>query len=152
MSNVHAWNKRNNYFHIITLKRRTWSHIKENIFHKDSLLVWNDVIPGFLFIPPPRLILGVVFGLDFAFYKLNKNYRDFVYFKLHDRFKTWDWEVFFLKRLNRKPKRCHVFKITSIYKFGLSVCLYPINFKTAEPIGPKFFVGHHVTTGKIYEW
>jgi len=31
----------------------------------------------------------------------------------------------------------------------LSVCLYPINVKTAEPIGPKFFVGHHVTTGKV---
>jgi len=47
----------------------------------------------------------------------------------------------------------------SIYKFGLSgclslwlfVCLYPINVKTAEPIGPKFLVGHHVTTGKVYE-
>ena len=34
----------------------------------------------------------------------------------------------------------------------LSVCLYPINVKTAEPIGSKFFVGHHVTTGKVYEW
>ena len=34
----------------------------------------------------------------------------------------------------------------------LSVCLYPINVKTAEPIWPKFFVGHHVTTGKVYEW
>ena len=34
----------------------------------------------------------------------------------------------------------------------LSVCLYPINVKTAEPIEPKFFVGHHVTTGKVYEW
>ena len=30
----------------------------------------------------------------------------------------------------------------------LSVCLYPINVKTAEPIGPKFFVAHHVTTGR----
>ena len=39
----------------------------------------------------------------------------------------------------------------SIYKFGLSVCLYPINVKMAEPIGPKFFVGHHVTTGKVHE-
>ena len=29
-------------------------------------------------------------------------------------------------------------KSKSIYKFGLSVCLYPINVKTAEPIGPKF--------------
>ena len=34
----------------------------------------------------------------------------------------------------------------------LFVCLYPINVKTAEPIGLKFFVGHHVTTGKVYEW
>ena len=44
---------------------------------------------------------------------------------------------------------------TSIYTFGLSVCLfvclYSINVETAEPIGPKFFVGHHVPTGKVYE-
>ena len=48
---------------------------------------------------------------------------------------------------------------TSIYKFGLSVCLfvclfvclYPINVKTAEPIGAKFFVGHLGTPGKVYE-
>ena len=33
----------------------------------------------------------------------------------------------------------------------LFVCLYPINVKTAEPIGPKFFVGHHVTTENVYE-
>ena len=33
----------------------------------------------------------------------------------------------------------------------LSVRLYPINVKTAEPIGPKFFVGHHVSPGKVYE-
>ena len=32
----------------------------------------------------------------------------------------------------------------------LFVCLYPINVKTAEPIGPKFFVGHHVIPGKVY--
>ena len=50
-----------------------------------------------------------------------------------------------------------------IYKFSLSVwvfffllwclfvCLYPINVKTAEPMGPKFFVGHHVTPGKVYK-
>ena len=53
---------------------------------------------------------------------------------------------------------------TSIYKFGLfvslfvclfvclSVCLYPINVKTAEPIGPKFFVWPHGAPGKVYEW
>ena len=32
----------------------------------------------------------------------------------------------------------------------LSVCLYPINVITAEPIGPKFFVGSRVTLGKVY--
>ena len=32
----------------------------------------------------------------------------------------------------------------------LFVCLYPINVKTAEPIGPKFFVGPHVALGKVY--
>ena len=45
---------------------------------------------------------------------------------------------------------------SSIYKFGLSVCLfvclYPITVKMAEPIGPKFFVGHHVIPGKVYGW
>ena len=33
----------------------------------------------------------------------------------------------------------------------LFVCLHSINVKTAEPIGTKFFVGHHVTTRKVYE-
>ena len=28
----------------------------------------------------------------------------------------------------------------------------PINVKTAEPIGPNFFVGSHVTPGKVYGW
>ncbi len=37
--------------------------------------------------------------------------------------------------------------------FDMFVYLYPINVKAAEPIGPKFFVGHHVTTGKIrFRW
>ena len=41
----------------------------------------------------------------------------------------------------------------SVCLFGcLFVCLYPINVKTAEPIRPEFFVGHHVTPGKVYEW
>ena len=32
-----------------------------------------------------------------------------------------------------------------------SFCLHPINVKTAEPIGPKFCVGPHVTPGKAHE-
>ena len=31
----------------------------------------------------------------------------------------------------------------------LSFCSYPINVKTAEPIGPKFFVGQIGTPGKV---
>jgi len=31
------------------------------------------------------------------------------------------------------------------------VDLYPINVKSAEHIWPKFFVGSHVTPGKVYE-
>ena len=37
-----------------------------------------------------------------------------------------------------------------IYFSCLSVCLYPINVKTAKPIGPKFSVGPHITPGKVY--
>ena len=33
----------------------------------------------------------------------------------------------------------------------LYVCLYPINVKTVEPIGLKFFVGPRETPGKVYE-
>ena len=43
---------------------------------------------------------------------------------------------------------------TSIYISCLSgclfVCLYPINVKTAEPNGPKFFVGAHMTPEKVW--
>ena len=39
----------------------------------------------------------------------------------------------------------------SIYKFDLSVCLYPINVITrAEPIGSKLFVYTHVTPQKAW--
>ena len=41
----------------------------------------------------------------------------------------------------------------SIYIYTcLSVCLYPINVKTAEPIGTKFCVGPHMTPGKVFVW
>jgi len=38
-----------------------------------------------------------------------------------------------------------------LYIACLSVYLYPINPETAEPIGPKFFVGSRVTPKKINE-
>ena len=44
----------------------------------------------------------------------------------------------------------------NIYIYTLLVCLsvhlYPINVKTAEPIRPKFYVAPHVTPGKEYDW
>ena len=41
--------------------------------------------------------------------------------------------------------------MVSIYKYSLSVCLYPINVKTAEPIRPKFCVGPQLAPGKVYQ-
>ena len=40
--------------------------------------------------------------------------------------------------------------VLSSYRLYLSVCLKPINVKTAEPIGQKFYVGPHMAQGKIY--
>ena len=40
-----------------------------------------------------------------------------------------------------------------IYFACLSVRLYlKINVKTAEPIGPTFFVKPHMIPGKVYGW
>ena len=33
----------------------------------------------------------------------------------------------------------------------LSVCLFVSNVKTAEPIEPKFYVGPHMTPGKVLD-
>ena len=52
----------------------------------------------------------------------------------------------------KRPKcRVYIYALLVCLFVCLFVCLYPINVKTAEPIGPKFFVGSHVTPGKIYE-
>ena len=42
--------------------------------------------------------------------------------------------------------------ILYIYFACLSVGLYPINVKTAEPIGPKFYVRPRVTQKEVYGW
>jgi len=70
---------------------------------------------------------------------------------------NWDMQI-----LNRIIKSNQIYIFTYLYIIlaclsvclfeCLFVCLYPIYVKTAEPLGPKFFVGHHVTTGKVYEW
>ena len=38
----------------------------------------------------------------------------------------------------------------NLFILCLSVCLFTINVKTAEPIGLKSFVGPHTTPGKVY--
>ena len=56
---------------------------------------------------------------------------------------------------SNKTFNCSVFVIlpSLIYTLlvWLSVSLYPINVKTAEPIGPKFCVGLHMPPVKGYE-
>ena len=42
--------------------------------------------------------------------------------------------------------------LVNIYFDCLSVCLYSINVKMTELIGPKFCVGLHMTPGKVYGW
>ena len=70
------------------------------------------------------------------------------------KFRLKNFFIFTLRNyLKSFTKMIFVNKVQSIYKFGLSVCLFVSNnVKTAEPIGPKFFVWRHVTTGKVYEW
>ena len=41
--------------------------------------------------------------------------------------------------------------IRKIYIYTLLVCLFVSN-KTDKPIGPKFCVGLHMYTGKVYRW
>ena len=40
--------------------------------------------------------------------------------------------------------------IILLYLLCLSVCLYSVNNETAQLIGPKFCVGHRMTTGEVY--
>ena len=69
------------------------------------------------------------------------------------------FKIITIQSNSRLPFPTEIVLLVSICKFGLSVwvfvclfvCLYPINVKTAEPIGPKFFVGHLGTPGKVYE-
>ena len=53
-----------------------------------------------------------------------------------------------------KPIRLYVYLYINLACLSAcpSVCLYPINVKTAEPIRPKFFVWHHVIPWKVYGW
>ena len=66
--------------------------------------------------------------------------------------------ILFLKTYAIRPPPSHIqsfeytakkkvtYKKSNFCEFIVSCTMY----KTAEPIGPKFLVGHHVTTGKVY--
>ena len=50
--------------------------------------------------------------------------------------------------IQQQPR--HKFKWKSIYVYiRMSVCFFPINVKTVEPIGSKFCVGPNMTPGKL---
>ena len=106
------------------------------------------------YIVHPTIINWIILSLDFILHVESAQHR----------FKYTQGCVWFLHRLMNtmlayRGSKISSFSDKSIYQFGLSVwvsvclfvCLYPINVKTAEPIGPKFFVGHHVIPGKVYE-
>ena len=69
----------------------------------------------------------------------------------HNQIINNEFTVFYHYRQSYLQTPKNVLLILYINVACLSVCLYTINVRTAEPIGPKFFVGHHVTTGKVYE-
>jgi len=48
-------------------------------------------------------------------------------------------------------KQLYIF-LLNVHIRCLSVCLYPINVKTAQPIKPKFCAWPHMTPGKVYGW
>ena len=54
--------------------------------------------------------------------------------------------------ISHRKKDCATMLSIYIYFACLSVCLYPLNVKTAKPIGHKFFVGPRATPGKVYGW
>ena len=61
-----------------------------------------------------------------------------------------------LKRLTSHPYLSiyiciYIYTLLVWVSVYLSVCLYPKNVKTAEPIRPKFGVEPHVAPGKVYE-
>jgi len=78
---------------------------------------------------------------------------------LHTKMAMFNSQQYYWKPLIKNVKDIVVFlrfKVVHAYLYinlaCLSLCLYPINVKTAEPIGPKFFVGHLGTPWKVYEW
>ena len=90
-------------------------------------------------------------------YKVKMNSNKLIFLlslKLYHNLKQFNYWCIFLTQFHL------VSNINNLYILCLIVCkfiylsvrLYPINVKTAEPMAPKFFVGHLGTQGKVYEW
>ena len=96
------------------------------------VFVWPRMDPGKglweQMLPPLKFYLKIV-----LIFEQHKSMDCYFYF-IFCRFNTW-------KVIMKNLETPH------LYINLASVCLYPINVKTAESIGPKFFVGHHVTAG-----
>ena len=84
----------------------------------------------------PLYIFILLYSVSFPFlYSVAFNFRPLGFIGFHNQQYSWYISIYIL-----------------CFSECLSVCLYPINVKTAEPIGPKFCVGPHVTPGKVYGW
>ena len=87
----------------------------------------------YLYIDLPRLVH--YFQSMIIVYQLckNRNYK----------MSQINWWSFFL------PKSIYKFSLSVLVGGCLFVCFYRINVRTAEPIGPIFFVRSHLTPGKV---
>ena len=79
---------------------------------------------------------------------------------MHDP-KWYPWNRYLINKSvyfgSNIPKCCQAVEMRKLllyinFAWWVSVCLYPINVKTAEPVRARFCVGPHVAPGKVYEW
>ena len=91
-------------------------------------------------------LISEVLGVIQMFLEWNYLYSTFYYFKY---FKNSFFIIRGFKAVERKSIHKIKRRTSSIYKFGLGVCLCLFVSNKSQT---QFFVGHHATTGKVYEW
>jgi len=73
------------------------------------------------------------------------------YFWFNSNIMAWQKYYWFEKLHSEMPMPLSIY-ILCLSAFLFVCFLYPINVQTADMIGPKFCVVHHITPGKVYEW
>ena len=152
------------------------SKLKKNYIRNLLLLIWLLFFISYKYITIAfNLYLSIYirclsvclfFCIQWTSKRLNRSGPNFVWdltwpqgkfiFKIHDFFLIHKLFCYcFTTYTKRKFPNWNSKSLKYIYTYlylsvGLFVCFWPINAKTAEPIGSTFFVGHQVTTGKVY--